>query len=297
MYGVIEFYQKCKKAGIKPIVGVEAYLAPRSRHDKLNRSDAKNYHLLLLAKSNLGYQNLIKLTSFAHLEGFYYKPRIDWELLEKYHEGIIASSACLGGEIAQYILAGDLEGAKKRALEYNNLFGQDNYYLEMMDHPELPGQERVNKALIEISSETGIPLIATNDIHYLKKEDAAAQDILLCLQNKKKINDTDRMSMIGHGDYSMRSNDEMIEAFKATPEAIANTLKIAEMCHLEIELGNIQLPYFDVPEGYNGNSYLRFLCENKLTARYPDFDVQTEEGKKIAKKRHKYRLGFCVQCV
>lgn len=290
MYGVIEFYQKCKKAGIKPIVGVETYLAPKSRHDKLNRSDAKNYHLLLLAKNVQGYKNLIKLISAAHLEGFYYKPRIDWELLQKYHEGLIASSACLGGEIAQYILAGDLEGAKKRILEYNDLFGQDHYYLEIMDHPELPGQEMVNKALIQLSKETGVPLIATNDIHYFKKTDAEAQDILLCLQNKKKIDDTDRMSMMGHGDYSMRSNVEMIEAFKDTPEAIANTLKIAEMCDLEIDLGNIQLPYFEVPEGYDGNSYLRFLCESKIESRYPNLDKESDEAK-IIYDRMNYELS------
>jgi DNA polymerase-3 subunit alpha len=281
MYGVIEFYQKCKKAGIKPIIGVETYLAPKSRFDKLNRSDAKNYHLILLAKNETGYKNLIKLISAAHLEGFYYKPRIDWELLEKYHEGLIASTACLGGEIAQYILASDFVGAKKRILEYNTLFGQDNFYLEIMDHPELEGQVRVNNALIEFSKELGIPLVATNDIHYLKKEDAEAQDILLCLQNKKKITDTDRMSMIGHGDYSMRSNAEMIEAFKDTPEAITNTLKIAEMCNLEIELGKIQLPYFDVPSGYDGNSYLRHQCEIGLKLRYPDLQKDSDEAKII----------------
>jgi len=281
MYGVIEFYQKCKKAGIKPIIGVETYLAPKSRFDKLNRSDAKNYHLVLLAKNELGYKNLIKLISAAHLEGFYYKPRIDWDLLEKYHEGLIASTACLGGEIAQYILASDLVGAKKRILEYNELFGQDHFYLEMMDHPELPGQEKVNKALIELSKETGVPLIATNDIHYFKKEDAEAQDILLCLQNKKKINDKDRMSMMGHGDYSMRSNAGMIEAFKDIPEAIANTLKIAEMCNLEIDLGSVQLPHFEVPDGYNGNSYLKHICEIGLKLRYPDLKLDSEEAKVI----------------
>lgn len=281
MYGVIEFYQKCKKAGIKPIIGVETYLAPKSRHDKLSRSDAKNYHLVLLAKNEIGYKNLIKLISAAHLEGFYYKPRIDWELLEQYHDGLIASTACLGGEISQYILAGDLVGARKRILEYNNLFGQDNFYLEIMDHPELDGQTKVNQALINFSKELNIPLIATNDIHYLKKEDAEAQDILLCLQNKKKITDTDRMSMLGHGDYSMRSNAEMIEAFKDTPEAIANTLKIADRCNLEIELGQIQLPYFDVPEGYDGNSYLKYKCEVGLAKRYPDLDLNSDEAKPI----------------
>jgi DNA polymerase-3 subunit alpha len=269
MYGVIEFYQKCKKAGIKPIIGVETYLAPASRFDKTSRADAKNYHLILLAKNNTGYKNLIKLISAAHLEGFYYKPRIDWELLQQYHDGLIASSACLGGEIAQYILAGNQEGAKKRALEYQALFGEGNYYLEIMDHPELAGQNRVNEALIALSKETGIPLVATNDVHYFKKEDAEAQDILLCLQNKKKISDKDRMSMIGNGDYSMRSNAEMIAAFKDVPEAIANTLKIADKCNVEIELNNIQLPYFEVPAGYDGNSYLRALCVAGLEKRYP----------------------------
>ncbi len=290
MYGVIEFYQKCKKAGIKPIIGVETYLAPKSRHDKLSRFDAKNYHLILLAKNETGYKNLIKLISFAHLEGFYYKPRIDWELLEQYHEGLIASTACLGGEISQYILAGDLDGARKRILEYNNLFGQDNFYLEIMDHPELEGQAKVNEALINFSKELNIPLVATNDIHYLKKEDAEAQDILLCLQNKKKITDTDRMSMVGFGDYSMRSNAEMIEAFKDTPDAIANTLKIAEMCDLEIDLGHVQLPYFDVPKGYDGNSYLRYKCEEGLKKRYPDFNQNSEEAKQIL-ERMDYELS------
>ena len=290
MYGVIEFYQKCKKAGIKPIIGVETYLAPKSRFDKLNRSDAKNYHLLLLAKNNTGYKNLIKLISAAHLEGFYYKPRVDWELLKQYHEGVIASTACLGGEIAQHILAGDLDGAKKRILEYNELFGQDNFYLEIMDHPELEGQTKVNEALIAFSKELGIPLLATNDIHYLKKEDAEAQDILLCLQNKKKITDTDRMSMIGCGDYSMRSNAEMIEAFKDTPEAVANTLKIAEMCNVEIELGHIQLPYFEVPEGHDGNSFLRFKCETGLKLRYPDMVSGSDQEKKIL-DRMNYELS------
>ena len=291
MYGVIEFYQKCKKVGIKPIIGVETYLAPKSRFDKLNRSDAKNYHLLLLAKNNTGYKNLIKLISAAHLEGFYYKPRVDWELLKQYHEGIIASTACLGGEIAQHILAGDLEGARKRILEYNELFGQDNFYLEIMDHPELPGQTKVNQALIAFSKELNIPLVATNDIHYLKKEDAEAQDILLCLQNKKKITDTDRMSMIGCGDYSMRSNADMIAAFKDTPEAIANTLKIADMCNVEIELGHIQLPYFEVPEGYDGNSYLRHKCELGLKKRYPDLVPGSDEEKKIL-ERFNYELSI-----
>jgi len=268
MYGVIEFYQKCKKAGIKPIIGVEAYLAPNSRHDKNTREDARNFHLILLAKNNVGYKNLIKLTSLAHLEGFYYKPRIDWELLQQYHEGLIACTACLGGEIPRLITGGKLDKARERIMDYQNLFGADSFYLEIQDHPELEGQDRVNKQLIAFSKELNVPLVATNDSHYLYKEHEEAQDILLCLQNKKKLEDTDRMKMLGYGDYSVRPNAEMIAAFKDTPEAVANTLKIATMCNVEIELGNIQLPHFEVPEGHDGNSYLRELCERGLKKRY-----------------------------
>lgn len=268
MYGVIEFYQKCKKAGIKPIIGLEAYLAPGSRFDKVTKEHEKtNYHILLLAKDNAGYKNLIKLTTIAHLEGFYYKPRIDWETLEKHHEGLIASSACLAGEIPTLIKVGKFDRAKERILEYQKLFGKGNYYLELMDHPELEELNLVNKKLIEFSKELDVPLIATNDVHYLKSDDDEAQDILLCLQNKKKKEDVDRMNMTG-ADYSFRPTRKMAEAFKDTPEAISNTVKIAEQCNVDIELGNIQLPYFKVPEGYDGNSYLRKLCEEGLLERY-----------------------------
>lgn len=269
MYGIIEFYQKAKKAGIKPILGMEGYLAPGSRHDKNTREDARSAHLLLLAKNNTGYRNLIKLVSAAHLEGFYYKPRLDWELLKQYHEGLIATTSCLGGEVPRLIQADRLAEAKKRILEYRDLFGAGNFYLELQDHPELFGQEKVNQVLIELSRELGVPLVATNDNHYLRKEDAESQDILLCLQNKKKITDTDRMKMLGFGDYSMRSNAEMIAAFRDTPEAIENTLKIAADCHVELELGNIQLPHFEVPAGYDGDSYLREWCEKGIATRYP----------------------------
>jgi len=292
MYGAIEFYQKAKKAGIKPIIGVETYLAPNSRFDKNTREDGRGYHLLLLAKNEIGYKNLIKLVSAAHIEGFYYKPRIDWEVLTKYHEGLIASTACLAGEIPRLITGDKIDEAKKRIKEYNNLFGQGNFYLELMDHPELEDMVKVNTQLLEFSKELNIPVVATNDIHYLKKEDAEAQDILLCLQNKKKITDTDRMTMIGHGDYSMRSNADMIAAFKDTPEAIANTLKIAEMCNLEIELGNIQLPYFEVPKGYDGNSYLKELCEKGILKRYPE---ATEEELKPIHERLDYELSVITK--
>jgi len=269
MYGVIEFYQKCLKAGIKPIIGVEAYLAPGSRFDKGTRDDARNYyHLLLLAKNNTGYQNLIKLVSKSHLEGFYYKPRIDWELLEEFHEGLIASTACLGGEIPVLIQSGRLDLARQRILDYNQLFGEGNFYLEVMDHPELENQDMVNQQLIKFSQELNVPLVATNDIHYLDKDDDEAQDILLCLQNKKKRSDTDRMRMMGYGDYSCRDPQEIVEAFKDTPSAISNTVKIAEACNVEIDLKTTHLPYFSVPESFDENSYLRHLCSLGIEGRY-----------------------------
>jgi DNA polymerase-3 subunit alpha len=292
MYGVIEFYQKAKKAGIKPIIGVETYLAQNSRFDKNTREDGRSFHLLLLAKNEIGYKNLIKLVSAAHIEGFYYKPRVDWEILTKYHEGLIASTACLAGEIPRLITADKIDEAKKRIKEYNNLFGQGNFYLELMDHPELEDMPKVNAQLLKFSKELNIPVVATNDIHYLKKEDAEAQDILLCLQNKKKITDTDRMTMIGHGDYSMRTNADMIAAFKDIPEAIENTLKIAEMCNLEIELGNIQLPYFEVPEGYDGNSYLKEWCEKGILTRFPE---ASEEELKAVRERLDYELSIITK--
>lgn len=268
MYGAIEFYQKCLKSDIKPIIGLEAYLAPGSRFDKFTREDEKkNYHLLLLAKNGTGYKNMVKLASIGHLEGFYYKPRIDWEVLERHSEGLIACTACLAGEIPQLIMSGKQEKARKRITEYNDLFGQGNFYLELQHHPGLPEQEPVNQELIRFSKELGVPVVATNDIHYLRKEDAEVQDILLCLQNKKKIEDQDRMNMTDD-DFSMRSASEMKEAFKHIPEAIENTVKIADACDLQIELGKTQLPVFDVPQGHDGGSYLRKLCEDGLKKRY-----------------------------
>ncbi len=287
MYGVIEFYQKCKKADIKPIIGVEIYLAPKSMYDKNTREDARSYHLVLLAKNNKGYKNLIKITSIAHLEGFYYKPRIDWKILKKYSEGLIASTACLGGEIPKLILAEKFEKAKKRILEYNELFGQDHFYLEMQDNPGIPEQKIVNKKLVEFSRELNIPLIATNDVHYLKKEDDEAQDILLCMQNKKKKDDTDRMNMLGE-DYSMKSAREMKEIFADTPDAIENTVKIAEMCNVDIELGKVQLPHFEVPEGYDMQSYFRKLCEDGLEYRY---GKKYKEVDKEVQERMDYELS------
>ncbi|MCX6792669.1 MAG: DNA polymerase III subunit alpha [Candidatus Falkowbacteria bacterium] len=269
MYGVVEFYEKCKKAGIKPIIGVESYLAPAARSDKTTKAinDRNYYHLLLLAKNNIGYQNLIKLTSIAHLEGYYYRPRIDWEVLTENCEGLIATSSCLAGEIPRLLMAGKIDRAQNKIEEYSKLFGPDNFYLELQDHPELPDQVKLNKLLVDLAREHKLPLIGTNDTHYLRADDNEAQDILLCLQNKSKKEDTNRMSMLGVN-YSLKSNKEMIEAFKETPEAITNTLKIAEACEVELELGKIQLPYFEVPSGFDGNSYLRHLALEGLIKRY-----------------------------
>ena len=246
-----------------------------------------NYHLLLLAKNNKGYKNLIKITSIAHLEGFYYKPRFDWETLKKHSEGIIACSACLGGELPTLIRSGKIDEAKKKALEFNELFGQGNFYLEIMHHPNLEEQMLVNKELIKMSKELNIPLVATNDVHYLTKKDAEAQDILLCMQNKKKRDDTDRMNMTD-GDYSYRTTEKMIEDFAHVPEAVENTLKIAEKCNVEIELGNIQLPFFEVEEGYDEDGYLRKLCEDGLMLRY---GKTYDEVDRVIRERMDYELS------
>ncbi len=269
MYGAIEFYQKAKKAGLKPIIGVEAYLAPNGRMQKRAKVDEKPYHLILLAKNNVGYKNLLKITTIAHLEGYYYKPRIDWEILEKYHEGLIAATACLQGEVPRKILNNELENAKKLILKYNELFGQDNFYLELQSRKNTREQNVVNQQLINFSRQLNIPLIATNDVHYLNSEDDEVQDILICLQTKKKKEDINRMSYLGE-DYSFLSPEKMKENFIEIPEAIDNTLKIAEMCDLEIELRKIYLLSFPLPEKTNADDYLKELSEKGLKNRYPD---------------------------
>jgi len=216
MYGVIDFYQQCKKAGIKPIIGMEAYVAPNGRHNKRAKADEKKYHLLLLAKNFIGYKNLIKLTSKAHLEGFYYKPRVDDEILEEHAEGLIASSACLQGEIPVLILSGHEDKAREKILYYQKLFGKDSFYLEIQPNPNIRGQDFVNETLIKLSKELDVPLIATNDAHYLEKEDAESHDVLLCLQTKRKKKEVNRMSMLDE-DFSVKSAKEMVEFFKDTP--------------------------------------------------------------------------------
>ncbi|MFH0820066.1 MAG: DNA polymerase III subunit alpha [bacterium] len=267
MYGVIEFYQKAKAAGIKPIIGCESYIVPHSRHQKGPLANEERHHLILLAKNQVGYHNLIRLTTYAHLEGFYYKPRIDWELLEKYHQGLIGLSACLQGEIPTAILSGNLKKTEDVLAKYLNLFGREDFYLELQHHPTMPEQARVNKALLDLAKKFKVQVVATNDVHYLNKEDAEAQDILLCLQTKKKREDKDRMSFLGE-DFSFKSQEEMIASFHDCPEAIQNTVKIAESCDLEIELGKVTLPHFEVPSGKTADEFLHELCLEGLALRY-----------------------------
>jgi len=265
MYGMIEFYQKCKKAGIKPILGVEAYIAPNDLHSKNGKLDMKPYHVILLAKNLVGYKNLIKLTSIAHLEGFYYKPRIDWETLVKHKEGIICLSACLQGEVARAVLTSPDQG-EKMAQKYREVFG-DDFYLEVQYHASLPEQKIVNEEIFKIAKALGIKVVATNDIHYLNKEDDDAQDVLLCLQTKAKKTDDDRMSMLGD-DFSFKTPETMAEEFTDYPEAVSNTLEVAEKCNVELELEKIQLPHFEVPDGKGANDYLRELAEAGIASRY-----------------------------
>ena len=271
MYGVIDFYRAAKEAGINPVLGCEVYVAPGSRFDKeAGVSEERYYHLVLLAENNTGYANLMKIVSRGFTEGYYYKPRVDMEVLEEFHEGIIALSACLAGEVQRYIAKGLTEEAKKIALRYQNIFGKGNYYLELQDHG-IPMQQTVNMALMSMSKELDIPLVATNDVHYTYAADAKPHDILLCLQTGKKLADEDRMRYEG-GQYYVKSEDEMRLLFPYAIEALENTQKIAERCHVEIEFGVTKLPHFEVPEGYDSWSYLNKLCQDGMAQRYPEDD-------------------------
>ncbi|MFA6790761.1 MAG: DNA polymerase III subunit alpha, partial [Parcubacteria group bacterium] len=273
MYGAVEFFIKAKEAGIKPIIGCEMYLAPNGIGNKNNTElDRTRYHLTLLAKDGTGYKNLMKLVTIAHLEGFYYKPRIDMEVLKKYSKGLIGMSGCIQGEIPQLAINKGYEEARKKALEYENIFGKGNFYLEIQHHPDFKNQEIANEGLIRISKEIEIPIVATGDIHYAKLQDNYTQDILLCIQTNRKIQEKDRMNLMDF-DLSMRSGEEISKAFKHVPEAIFNTQKIADKCNVEIKLGETQLPYFEVPEGFTDISYLRHLAENGLKERYPEEKV------------------------
>ncbi len=269
MYGVIDFYCAAKAAGINPVLGCEIYVAPGSRFDREagNAKESRYHHLVLLAENDIGYANLVKIVSRGFTEGFYYKPRVDYDVLEEYHEGIIALSACLAGSIPSFLRRGLYDEAKQEAYRLQGIFGENNFFLELQDHG-IPDQKTVNQGLLRLHQETGIDLVATNDVHYIYDSDAEAHDILLCIQTGKKVSDTDRMRYEG-GQYYLKSAGEMEALFPYAKEAIENTHKIAERCHVEIEFGDYKLPHFDVPEGETSESYLRKLCKEGLYKRYP----------------------------
>mgnify|MGYP001622893775 FL=1 len=269
MYGVIDFYKKAKEVGVKPILGCEIYVAPGSRFDReQSRGEDRYYHLVLLAENNQGYKNLMKIVTRGFTEGYYYKPRVDYEILERYHEGIIALSACLAGEIPNKILKEDYEGARAAARRMNELFGPGNFFLELQDHG-LRQQTQVNSVIMRMSKELDIPLVVTNDVHYIKEEDAVPHDLLLCIQTGKLVTDEDRMRYEG-GQFFLKSEEEMQKVFPYAREALENTHKIAERCNVEIVFGEQKVPKFDVPEGYDAFSYLKELCEEGLVKRYGD---------------------------
>ena len=275
MYGVIDFYKEARAQGIKPILGCEVYVAPGSRFDReISGGEDRYYHLVLLAENNEGYSNLMKIVSKGFVDGYYYRPRVDKELLREHHAGIIALSACLAGEVQRYIVKGLYDEAKKTALEYRDIFGEDNYYLELQDHG-LPDQTLVNQQLIKMSGETGIGLVATNDVHYTYAEDAVPHDILLCIQTGKKLSDENRMRYEG-GQYYVKSPEEMEKLFPYALQALDNTQKIADRCNVEIEFGVTKLPKYDVPDGMTSWEYLQKLCYEGLEKRY---DAPGEELK------------------
>jgi len=285
MYGAVDIYVKAKDFGINVIIGAQVNVCKDLNSKNNTAEDRRRYDLVLLAKNETGYKNLMKIISIAQIEGFYYKPRVDKQLLRKYHEGLIALSGSITGEVPSLVIMGNDARARDTAREYEDIFGKDHFYLELQSHPDYENQLLANEGLIQIARETDIPLVATNDVHYINKEDAEIQDILLCIQNNWKVSDVNRLSFT-HLDLSMRSPEEMITAFKDTPDAIENTQKIADMCHVKIRLGETQLPHFEVSEGFNSESYLRHLCEIGLTKRY---------GEAIGPKhreRMEYELGI-----
>ena len=283
MFGAIDFYKACKENGVKPIIGCEIYVAPRKCTSKEPGIDNKYNHLILLAKNMEGYHNLCKIVSLGFTEGYYYKPRVDKEILQKYHEGIVCSSACLAGEVASDILNDDIEKAKEAALWYKSVFG-DDYYLEIQNNG-IKEQVLVNQKLIQLSRELNIPLVATNDSHYLKKEDAYNHEVLLCIQTGKKMSDEDRMKF-NTDELYIKSPEEMIEYFKAVPEAIENTVKIAEECNVEFEFGHTILPNYDVPKEFETHyDYLKKLADDGIKNRYGD-----NPSKEIL-ERKEYELG------
>lgn len=294
MYGVIDFYKAAKEAGIKPILGCEVYVAPGSRFEKTpGESEDRYYHLVLLAENNTGYQNLMKIVSRGFTEGFYYKPRVDYEVLTEYHEGIIALSACLAGEVQRYLARDMYEMGMEAAKRYENIFGKGNFFLELQDHG-ISTQQYVNQQLVRMSEELNIELVATNDIHYTYAEDADAHDILLCIQTGKMVTDENRMRYEG-GQYYCKSPEEMAELFSYAPQAIENTYKIAQRCNVEIEFGVTKVPKYEVPEGYDSWSYLNHLCYEGLAKRYPDMnadgEIDSTQGIYNIKERLEYELS------
>ena len=278
MYGAVDFYRACKKEGIKPIIGCEVYVAPRTRFDKDKMLDKEYNHLILLAKNETGYKNLIKMVSLAFTEGFYFKPRIDRDLLEKHSEGLVCLSACLAGEIPQNLLRKDYEGAKRAALWYRDIFGEENYYLELQDHG-LQEQKVVIDGIRRLHSETGIPLVATNDVHYVMQEDSDIQQVLICIATNKTLGEDTGLSFHSN-EFYLKSEDEMRSLFPDMPEAIDNTAKIAEMCNFDFEFGNTKLPYFETPNNMDHFEYFRKLCYKGLYKRYGD-DVPDEYKERL----------------
>jgi len=290
MYGVIDFYRAAREAGIKPVLGCEIYVAPNSRFDKeLTGGEDRYYHLVLLAENNVGYANLVKIVSKGFTEGYYYKPRVDMEVLEQYHEGLIALSACLAGEVQRYIVKGQLDEARKAARKYEACFGKGNYYLELQDHG-YPEQRLVNTELLKMSRELDIPLVATNDVHYTYESDADSHDILLCLQTGKKLADEDRLRYEG-GQYYVKSEEEMKVLFPYALEALENTQKIADRCNVEIVFGVTKLPKYEVPEGYDSWGYLNKLCDDGLAERYGDGGQSAGNTGQTLRERLDYELS------
>ncbi len=273
LYGAVEFYKEAKKRNIKPIIGSEVYVAVNKMDDKRPNIDNKSYHMILLVRNKEGYENLVKLITEAHLRGFYYKPRIDEELLEKHSSGLIALSACIQGKIPRFILANKKKEARNLAKRYSNLFGKDGFYLEIQKHPHIKEQEIVNKELIKMSAEMNIPLAATCDSHYLLAEDAETQDVLMSISTGSDINDPDRLT-IKEDDFSLRPTEEMKELFKDTPEAINNTSKIADLCNFEFKLGENKLPHIKIEGGRTENEELKEMCLKGVKGRYLKEDME-----------------------
>ena len=292
MYGVIDFYMAAKDAGINPIIGCEIYVAPNSRFDReLNHGDDKYYHLVLLAENNKGYENLMKIVSIGFTDGYYYRPRVDFETLEKYHEGLIALSACLAGEIPRYLVRNFYEEAKNIALKYRDCFGVDNFFLELQDHG-ISEQKKVNNDLLRMSQETGIGLVATNDIHYTYEDDVESHDVLLCIQTGKKVTDEDRMRYDG-GQYYVKSEEEMARIFPYAKEALENTQRIADRCHVEIEFGNYKIPKYEIPEGFaSAKEFLIHICEKGFEEKYTNNPEYDAESLVQIRKDMEYELGI-----